>query len=101
MNWFITALNKEAARRRFAPDDRVRVFTEHRKGTGRNVVLTPSFVRGRVIDYDPETRHYRVWSDHDEAEIQVHPRNLVPENIPRVDNRVMDENFSAGPTLAM
>ena len=84
MNWLVNLLEEEAGRRRFAPDDRVRVFTENRKGTGKGVVLTPSFTKGRVIDYDPDSRSYRVWSDREEREIQVHPRNLVPDGISRI-----------------
>jgi hypothetical protein len=83
MNWLVNLLTKEAGRRRFAPDDSVRVFTERRKGTGSGVVITPSFTKGRVIDYDPDTRRYRVWSDRDNQEIEVHPRNLVPDSVSR------------------
>ena len=84
MNWFIRALQKDATRRRFAPNDMVRYFTDPRKGTGKGVVLTPMFSRGRVVDYDTNMRQYRVWSDRDNAEIMVHPRNIVPESIDRI-----------------
>ncbi len=83
MNWLISALQKEATRRRFAPDDLVRYFTDSRKGTGKGVVLTPMFTRGRVVDYDQNVRQYRVWNDKENREIMVHPRNLVPETVNR------------------
>ncbi len=80
MNWLIGHLMKEARGRRFDPQDRVRYFTEGRKGKGRGVVLTPAFSRGTVLDFDPEKRHYRVKNNENEI-IEVHPRNLIPDGI--------------------
>lgn len=80
MNWFIETLIKEARGRRFRSTDRVRYFTEKRKGKG-NVVLTPSFSRGEVVDFNSDTRQYSVRNDDNEV-IEVHPRNLIPDSIP-------------------
>lgn len=81
MNWLIEHLTKEARGRRFYPQDRIRYFTEKRKGKG-DVVLTPSFSRGVVLDFDTEKHHYRVKNNADEI-IEVHPRNLIPDGISR------------------
>jgi hypothetical protein len=83
MNWLIGQLLKEARGRRFRPKDRVRYFTDSRKGKGRGVVLTPSFSRGEVVDFNPDTRQYSVRNDKDET-IEVHPRNLIPDFVGRV-----------------
>lgn len=80
MNWLIDHLRKEARGRRFNPQDRVRYFTEGRKGKGRGVVLTPTFSKGVVLDFDSEKRQYRVKNNADEI-IEVHPRNLIPDEI--------------------
>jgi len=80
MNWFIETLIKEARGRRFRATDRVRYFTEKRKGKG-NIVLTPSFSRGEVVDFNSETRQYSVKNDNNEV-IEVHPRNLIPDSVP-------------------
>ena len=79
MNWLIEHLYKEAKGRRFNADDRIRYFTEKRKGKG-NVVITPSFSKGTVVDFDKDQRRYKVRNDRDEM-IDVHPRNLIPDSI--------------------
>lgn len=76
MAWF-GEVNKEA-RRRFKENDRVRYFTKNRKGTGKGIVLTPSFSKGTVVDFDGEKRRYKVKEDSG-LETEVHPRNLVPD----------------------
>jgi hypothetical protein len=81
MNWFIEHLIKEARGRRFDTDDRVRYFTDKRKGKG-SVVLTPSFSKGTVVNYDRDSRRYKVKNDKDEM-IDVHPRNIVPDSFSR------------------
>ena len=81
MNWLIERLIKEARRRRFDVDDTVRFYMNPRKGKGRNIVLTPEFGKGKVVDFDSESRKYRVKTDHDGQVIEVHPRNIVPESI--------------------
>lgn len=80
MNWLIGHLVKEARGRRFNPNDRVRYFTENRKGKGKGLVLTPSFSKGTVMDFDSENRRYKVRNDKEEV-IDVHPRNLIPDSI--------------------
>ena len=80
MNWLIDQLYKEARNRRFNADDRVRYFTERRKGKGKGVVLTPSFSKGTVVDFNKDDRQYNVRNAQDEV-IQVHPRNLIPDSI--------------------
>ncbi len=80
MNWFIETLIKEARGRQFRSKDRVRYFTEKRKGKG-NVVLTPSFSRGEVVDFNSDTRQYSVRNNNDEL-VDVHPRNLIPDMSP-------------------
>ena len=86
MNWLIEHLKKEARGRRFHPNDRVRYFTENRKGKGRGVVLTPSFARGEVLDFNSETRQYSIKNENNEI-IDVHPRNLIPDAVSRVTQR--------------
>lgn len=78
-NWLISALQKEA--RRFKVDDEVRFFTDKRKGRGQDIVLTPSFLRGKIMDYDNNQRRYKVWDEKNEQEVFVHPRNLVPNSV--------------------
>lgn len=78
-NWLISALQKEA--RRFRADDQVRFFTDKRKGKGKDIVLTPSFLRGRIMEYDNYQRRYKVWDEKNEQEVFVHPRNLVPSSV--------------------
>lgn len=82
MNWFVTQLTKEARDRRFTANDRVRYFTEQRKGKGKGVILTPSFTKGTVVDYNNKERRYKVKNDKDEI-IDVHPRNLIPDSFVR------------------
>ncbi len=79
MNWFINLLQKEA--RRFGPGHAVRYYKSPQKGTGKGVVHTPSFSKGRVVDYDSTSRRYKIWDDSLGQEVQVHPRNLVPDSI--------------------
>jgi len=78
MNWLIDGLLKEARGRRFNVDDRVRYFTENRKGKGQGIVLTPSFSKGTVVDYDAESRRYKVRNNAEEI-IDVHPRNIMTD----------------------
>lgn len=82
MNWLITHLMKEARGRRFRSEDRVRYFTDSRKGKGKGIVLTPSFNRGTVVDFDNEGRRYKVRSESGEV-IDVHPRNIMPDSFSR------------------
>lgn len=82
MNWLVTQLIKEARGRRFNVNDKVRYFTDKLKGKGKGVVLTPSFTKGTVVDYDNEARRYRVRNDKDET-IDVHPRNIIPDSFVR------------------
>jgi len=79
INWLIKTLQKEA--RRFRQNDDVRYFTQGRKGKN-NVVLTPVFQKGRVVDYDAEQRRYKIMGE-DNEELFVHPRNLVPSSVSR------------------
>jgi len=98
MNWLIGQLIKEARGRRFQPKDRVRFFTDTRKGKGKGVVLTPSFARGEVVDFNTESRQYAVKNDKDEV-IDVHPRNLIPDFVGRVPI-VPDLPMSSAPAVA-
>ena len=82
MNWLVTQLIKEARGRRFNIDDKVRYFTDNLKGKGKGVVLTPSFTKGVVVNYDNEARRYQVRNNNDEV-IEVHPRNLIPDSFIR------------------
>lgn len=82
MNWLIGHLLKEARGRRFESDDRVRYFTEKRKGKGKGVVLSPSFNKGTVVDFDRDSRRYKVKNDRDEI-LDIHPRNIVPDSVSR------------------
>lgn len=82
MNWLVTQLIKEARGRRFNINDKVRYFTDKLKGKGKGVVLTPSFTKGTVVNYDNEARRYQVRNDKDEV-IEVHPRNLIPDSFVR------------------
>lgn len=88
MNWLINVLLKEARHRRFRSDDKVRFFKSPRKGTGKGVVITPSFGRGKVVDYNPDMKRYRIRDDAGE-EVDVHPRNLMPDSVTRVDIQTM------------
>ena len=82
MNWLVTQLVKEARGRRFNVDDKVRYFTDNLKGKGKGVVLTPSFTKGTVVNYDNEARRYQIRNDKNEV-IEVHPRNLIPDSFVR------------------
>ena len=44
------------------------------------MVLTPSFSRGTVVDFDRDTRRYHVRNTDDEV-VDIHPRNLIPDAI--------------------
>lgn len=80
MNWFTRVLQKEA--RRFRSDDKVRFFTNPRKGRGRGLVHTPPMSYGRVVDWDSDNKRYRV-VDNSGEHIEVHPRNIVPDTVTR------------------
>ena len=82
MNWMYNILLKEARGRRYKANDRVRYFIDNLKGKGRGVVLTPNFTRGTIVDYDPESRRYRVRGSDDQENL-VHPRNIVPDIVGR------------------
>lgn len=82
MNWLVTHLMKEARERRFRAEDRVRYFTDTRKGKGRGIVLTPSFNKGTVVDFDSEGRRYKVRNEEGDV-IDVHPRNIIPDSFVR------------------
>jgi len=82
MNWLVTHLLKEARGRRFNIDDKVRYFTDQRKGKGKGVVLTPAFNKGTVVNYNNEDRRYQVRNDKNEV-VDVHPRNLIPDSFMR------------------
>lgn len=94
MNWLIGQLLKEARGRRFQPRDRVRFFTDTRKGKGKGVVLTPTFARGEVVDFNTESRQYSVKNDNNEV-IDVHPRNLIPDFV----GRIPDLPMSSAPAI--
>lgn len=69
-NWLI-----KYCRRRFKPNDKVRFFTDTRKGKGKGIVLTPNFSKGEVLDYDPEQKKYVV-IDKNKKPMPIHPRNI-------------------------
>lgn len=81
MEWLINILTKEARKRRFSPEDTVRYFTEGRKGKGRGIILTPNFNKGTVVDYNRETKNYRIRDNKTNEETDVHPRNIMPETL--------------------
>lgn len=96
MNWLVTQLIKEARGRRFNADDKVRYFTDKLKGKGKGVVLTPSFAKGTVVEFNNEARRYRVKNDKDEI-IDVHPRNIIPDSFIRSPASTIPESL---PTIA-
>ena len=102
MNWLVTQLIKEARGRRFNIDDKVRYFTDKLKGKGKGVVLTPSFTKGTVVNYNNEARRYQVRNNNDEV-IEVHPRNLIPDSFVRAPESIIPEVLPemAGPAVAM
>ncbi len=89
MNWLINILTKEA--RRFGVDDYVRYFSQPRKGKGRGVVITPSFSKGKVVDFDQKMKKYRIFDEKKGEEHLVHPRNLVPDSIPHRNQSTTEE----------
>ncbi len=95
MNWFIHMLQKEARGRRFRANDRVRYFTEGRKGKG-DIVITPRFMKGTVTDYDAEGRRYKVRGS-DGSDVDVHPRNIVPDSISSRPAEVTPEVVNIAP----
>lgn len=101
MNWLVTQLIKEARGRRFNANDKVRYFTDKLKGKGKGVVLTPSFTKGTVVNFDNEARRYRVRNDQDEI-IDVHPRNIIPDSFVRTPASSIPEALPAmaGPSAA-
>ena len=94
MNWLVTQLIKEARGRRFNIDDKVRYFTDKLKGKGKGVVLTPSFTKGTVVDFDNDARRYKVRNDRDEI-INVHPRNIIPDSFVRTPANNLPEALPA------
>ncbi len=100
MNWLVIQLLKEARGRRFNVDDKVRYFTDQRKGKGRGVVLTPAFTKGTVVDFDNEARRYKVRNSADEV-IDVHPRNIIPDSLVRTPANTTEVlPNTAGPSAA-
>jgi hypothetical protein len=100
MNWLITHLIKEARGRRFRAQDRVRYFTDTRKGKGRGIVLTPSFNKGTVVDFDGEQRRYKVRNEAGEI-LDIHPRNIIPDSFVRSPvNSPEALPLSSGPSAA-
>jgi len=92
MNWLVGVLQKEAAGRRYQPNDSVRYFTDGRKGKGRGIVLTPNFSKGTIVDFNKENRRYKVRNNKGE-EMDIHPRNIVPDSFHRspVENKPLSE----------
>lgn len=80
MSWLTTLMIKESRRRRFRANDKVRYFTEGRKGHNQ-VVLTPKFEKGVVQDFDQQTRRYLVLDDSGQVQ-QVHPQNIILDGLP-------------------
>lgn len=79
MSWLIRVFKKDA--RRFRSNDKVRFFTDKRKGTGKNIVITPNFQKGHVVDFQSDSRKYLV---NDGTNVhEVHPRNLMPDGFSR------------------
>lgn len=91
-NWISKIINKEA--RRFKPNDRVRFFTQNRKGHGKGIVLTPNFQRGSVINYDSSSRRYIVNDGNENHE--VHPRNIMPESFVRNESNPLNPVSDTG-----
>ena len=79
MNWLINNLQKEA--RRFESGHTARYYTRPARGTGQGVVHQPSFRRGKVMNYDSESRRYVLIDDSSGEEVKVHPRNMVPDSV--------------------
>lgn len=90
IKWLVNLVQKEA--RRFQRDDPVRYFTQPRKGKGKGIVLTPSFRPGKIVDYDPMLRRYKVWDDDNKEEVLIHPRNLVPSGANGNELGLLDSN---------
>jgi hypothetical protein len=88
MNWLINILTKEA--RRYKENDRIRYFVQNRKGKGKGIVLTPNFQKGTVVKYNPDVRRYVVRNDVGEHS-DVHPRNIVPDNVGREEQIIQQE----------
>ena len=93
MNWLINILQKEA--RRFNVDDYVRYFSYPRKGKGKGVVITPSFSKGKVLDFDQKMKRYKIYDEKNGEELLVHPRNLVPDSISR-NNHPEESGIESG-----
>ena len=92
-NWLITVLRKDA--RRYRSNDRVRFFTEERKGRGKGIVLTPNFQKGHVVEYNPDSRRYVVTDGN--QNFDVHPRNIVPDSFARPEPVVETPTITATP----
>lgn len=84
MNWLINNLQKEA--RRFESGHTARYYTRPLRGKGNGVVHQPSFRRGKVMHYDPDLRKYVLVDEKSGEEVQVHPRNMVPDSVSPVVN---------------
>ncbi len=79
MNWLINIMQKEA--RRFESGHTARYYTSPLRGKGLGVVHQPSFRRGKVLNYDSESRRYVLIDDKSGEEVRVHPRNMVPDSV--------------------
>lgn len=71
---------KESSRR-FKQNDSVRYFIQSQKGKGKNIVLTPKFSRGVVLDFDSIRQRYQVKDLTTNKIIDVHPRNLMHDSL--------------------
>lgn len=67
--------------RRFKQEDKVRYFTEGRRGKGKGIVLSPNFAKGTVMDFDSSSRRYKVKDTQTNEVVDVHPRNLVYDSV--------------------
>lgn len=94
MNWLVIQLIKEARGRRFNADDKVRYFTDKLKGKGKGVILTPSFAKGTVVEFNNEARRYKVRNEKDEI-VDVHPRNIIPDSFIRSPISTIPESSPA------
>jgi hypothetical protein len=88
MSWLRDVFTKDARQRRFRAKDKVRYFTDGRRGHNK-VVLSPRFERGVVLDWDPNGHRYNVQNETGDV-IQVHPQNIVHDHFynPALDAKV-------------
>ncbi|KKM61850.1 hypothetical protein LCGC14_1527650 [marine sediment metagenome] len=89
MNWLISNLQKEA--RRFESGHSARYYTRPSRGKGNGVVHQPSFRKGKVLNYDPESRRYVLVDEKSGEEVRVHPRNMVPDSIAPIKTEIAPE----------